>query len=416
MQLRNVLYGLVCLGLTAGLWGCSSDEDGTNNADEPFNIAGDVTGDGTAEGTGGMPETGNPEGGAAEQVDGNGSGDADGDGNEDNNGAVTDPTGGAADCDTAGFNAAEEVAGNTQYGLAYQATTPSSSGGDAQDVMLTQIYSSFGGPTEPGRYDLAGINFRDCGLCLLIQTNCSQNAGCEKTLYAEEGIVEITAIGGDRFAAVYENVVYREVTISEGDSTSTPVPDGESWCANGYEFDQMLQMGSSGGGENTEEVCAGPVACLEEEIANFSVKSCETNQNVAVRDYFAGAQAAVFLGTAGWCGACSQRVPQLVAEEARRPGMKVMYVLGEDRGQNQPTQSYCENYARSHNVPIDQIFIDHDGQYGHANFFTNIWPYPVNNMLGLPYHAIMDPSDWTYVYGDGGPEGNFNSALNSLLQ
>jgi hypothetical protein len=110
---------------------------------------------------------------------------------------------------------------------------------------------------------------------LLIQSNCTQNVGCEKTFYADEGIVEITAIGGDRFAAVYENVVYREVTISEGDSTSTLVPDGESWCTNGYGFDQTLQMGNSGGGgENTEEVCAGPVACLEEEIANFSVKSC----------------------------------------------------------------------------------------------------------------------------------------------
>ena len=404
MQLRDLLFGLMCLGLTSSLYGCAEDSDSSDDG-TALELAGGTAG-ASAQGMGGMSETVNPEGGAAGNGDGNGNG----------NGMTPDPSGGSADCDTAGFTAAEEVAGNTQYGLAYQASAPSSSGGDAQDVMLTQIYSSFGGPTEPGRYDLAGINFKDCGLCLLIQTNCSENAPCEKTFYAEEGIVEITAIGGDRFAAVYENVVYREVTITEGESVSTPVPGGESWCANGYEFDQMLQAGNSGGGESNEEVCAGPVACLGEEIANFSLKSCETNQNVAVRDYFEGAQAAVFLGTAGWCPACSQRIPQLVAEEGRRPGLKVMYVLGEDRGYNEPTQAYCENYARSHDVPISQIFIDHDGEYGHANFFTNIWPYPVNQMLGLPYHAVMDPSDWTYVYGDGGPVGDFNSALNSLLQ
>ena len=158
------------------------------------------------------------------------------------------------------------------------------------------------------------------------------------------------------------------------------------------------------------------MACMGEEVSNFSVKSCETNENVNVRTYFEGADAALFLGTAGWCPACSQRVPQVVSYADQTPGLKVMYLLGEDRGYNQPTQSYCQNYARSHNVPLSQIFIDHDGEYGHANFFRNIWPYPVDNSIGLPYHAVMDPQDWTYVYGDGGPSGDLNSALSDLLQ
>lgn len=398
MQLRNAMWSLMCLAMTASLWGCGSDEE-SSNTDEPLSTNGGAAGAST-DGMGGSAEGGGsaPEGGAPEA----------GDGNE----TMPDPSGGSADCDTAGFTATDELAGNTDYGLAYQASKSGAGGGDAKDVMLTQIYSSFGGPTETGRYELEGINFRDCGLCLLIQTDCTQNAGCDKTFYAEEGTVEITAIGGDRFAATYENVVYREVTISEGDSTSTLVPGGGSWCANGYQFDQELQTG----GENTEETCAGPVACLEEEIANFSVISCETNQAVNVRDYFEGSTAGVFLGTAGWCPACSQRVPELVNQEASTPGLKVMYVLGEDRNYEQPTQGYCEGYAQSHNVPISQIFIDHDGEYGHAQFFTNIWPYPVNGVLGLPYHAVMNPADWTYVYGDGGPSGSFSAALNSLLQ
>jgi hypothetical protein len=396
MVLRNAVWSLMCLAMTASLWGCGSDDD-SNSSDEPFEVNGGAAGAST-DGMGGSAV----EGGSAAE------------GGSAGNTTMPDPNGDALDCDTAGFVAVDELAGATQFGLAYQAEKPGAAGGDAKDVMLTQIYSNFDGPTEPGRYELDGINYRDCGLCLLIQTDCL-NGDCDKILYAEEGTVEITALGGDRFAATYENVVYREVTISDGESTSTVVEGGATWCANGYQFDQELRMGG-GGSENTEEICAGPVACLEEEIANFSVTSCETNQAVSVRDYFEGSTAAVFLGTAGWCPACSERVPQLVNQESTTPGLKVMYVLGEDGNYEQPTQGYCEGYARSHNVPISQIFIDHDGEYGHANFFTNIWPYPSDGVLGLPYHAVMDPADWTYVYGDGGPSGSFSGALNSLLQ
>ena len=88
-----------------------------------------------------------------------------------------------------------------------------------------KIYSSFGGPTEPGVYQLDGINYRDCGLCLLMLVNCTESGNCEKTLYAEEGAVRSLSLIRVILQR-YENVVYREVTVSEGDSTSTVVPGG----------------------------------------------------------------------------------------------------------------------------------------------------------------------------------------------
>ena len=134
---------------------------------------------------------------------------------------------------------------------------------------------------------------------------------CEKTLYADEGTVEITKLDWE-FAARYENVVYREATISEGDSRSTPVDGGMTWCADGYSFDQQLQEGSSGGSgaPNEEQICAGSTACVGEQIANFQLTSCETGERVGIRDYLAGAEMGVLLATAGWCGACSARIPE----------------------------------------------------------------------------------------------------------
>ena len=46
-----------------------------------------------------------------------------------------------------------------------------------------------------------------------------ENAPCEKTFYADEGSVEIIALDDRQFAARYDDVVYKEVTISRS-STS----------------------------------------------------------------------------------------------------------------------------------------------------------------------------------------------------
>lgn len=63
----------------------------------------------------------------------------------------------------------------------------------SNEISLSS-FSEWNGPTEPGVYSLARINYADCGLCLLANTNCTED-GCDKVLYAEEGEVEITEIG-----------------------------------------------------------------------------------------------------------------------------------------------------------------------------------------------------------------------------
>ena len=129
--------------------------------------------------------------------------------------------------------------------------------------MLTQIYTSFGGPTSPGRYVLDGINFKDCGLCLLMLQGCDDSGECEKTFYADEGVVEITQIASDRFAANYSGVVYREVTLDQEDSTSVPVPNGETVCVDGFTFDVSFERMSRPAATGLMILLVPPGLCWE---------------------------------------------------------------------------------------------------------------------------------------------------------
>ena len=390
------LMGVCALVLACGDGGDSADT--STPLDLSGNNGGNSTGGDTPTLGGGATDVANGTGDDVSPQPGNGSTDGSGSTPSGTGDGSPAPQPAGVDCDESGFSSAREVAGVTQFGIQYQAETASS----LKNVMITQVYESFGGPTEPGTYSLDGINFRDCGLCLLMLVNCSESGNCEKTLYAEQGTVVITKLDSGNFAARYEDVVYREVTVSEGDSTSTIVPGGTTWCANGYEFDQPLQSGSSGGASE-EEICNGPTACVGEEVSNFQVTSCATGEQVGMRDYFEGAGVGLLLGTAGWCGACSARIPQVLSFMSSNPQVKTAFLLGETNNRTQPDQRWCQQYARAKNIPLENIFIDHDGEYSHSAFFQSMWPYPSDGLIGLPYHAVVDPVSGEYLYGDGGP-------------
>lgn len=163
----------------------------------------------------------------------------------DQGGSTSGVTPPAGDCAYSGFAAYEERAvaqagSDGRVNVRYQA----SKGPDAlKDILDATSYAAWGGPTAPGQYSLAGINYKDCGLCLLIKQGCADAGGaqCAKRFYASEGTLEVTAIGsgGQNFAAVMRDVVFKEVTIAS-DYTSTEVPGGERWCMSGYSFSEEL--------------------------------------------------------------------------------------------------------------------------------------------------------------------------------
>ena len=57
---------------------------------------------------------------------------------------------------------------------------------DQTAVITIASYADWNGPTTPGSYSLDGINYADCGLCLLIAADCNGES-CAKTFYADAG-------------------------------------------------------------------------------------------------------------------------------------------------------------------------------------------------------------------------------------
>ncbi len=112
----------------------------------------------------------------------------------------------------------------------YQATN---NGEYPMDVMEVLSYPGepYNGPSGPGEFSLNGNNYRDCSLCLLIYKGCYEQT-CEKTFFADAGSVQIGTdidLGVD-FAAMLNNVVFREVRVDPNSYESTPIQGGDTWC------------------------------------------------------------------------------------------------------------------------------------------------------------------------------------------
>jgi len=314
------------------------------------------------------------------------------------------------DCSRSAFAAGHEAATVEEFGIEYGALTSTAL---PFDTLRVAIYREYEGPTAPGTYSLDGFNFADCGLCVLVLAGCGAEQ-CEKIFYAEQGTVEITALGslGDRFAARLTGVVLDEVTIDETTFVSTRVPGGETWCIDGHAFDQEIQTPD-------QAFCGRPdINCVGETVPDFSLQGCETGEMVSLYDRTASASAALVVLTAGWCPACAEYVPQVVEFDQANAsrGLEVLYVLGEDQYGRQPSLDYCRSYARRYSSDGSAFFVDHDGTASFATVFTYLWPYiDANGVFALPWNAVIDGQTHEYVYGDGSGVSDLNTALEELL-
>ena len=316
-------------------------------------------------------------------------------------------------CVLTGFEPETSFVQSTDFGLQHVGIH-----GDEEHVMLTQIFREFGGPRVPGEYSLDGINYRDCGLCLIAQRDCSDGF-CEKTFYADEGRVVITELQPGRFAAQFEDVVFHEVTIDPDTQVSTRLPGGDSWCVDNYSFDEPFEdIVADGGHPDNPPVCLEPVACTGETVPDFELLNCGTGQPMSVRNFFAGANAAILIGASGWCSACSELLPRLADGERQtaESGVKIAYVLGDDPNYQEPSIDYCRRYASDHGIPANQMFIDHNGAQNHITLFSHIWPYPdQDGAIGLPFKAVMDVGSWMLFYSDRAPGLSFPDAVDAAI-
>lgn len=341
--------------------------------------------------------------------------------------------GGPVTCEKNGIEVISTEVTVEDYGLQVRAIT----GEDAPlDNLIIRLYTGRAtAPREAGTVVLDGINYKDCGICPLIMSECTERGACAKVFYASTGEIDITNISDNRFSATLKNVVFDHVTVvrTEGsdDTLSIPVEGGEQWCVNDFNIDREYEGtiphgggnnggGNNGGGGGTPSQCDNPsLACVGETINDFSLTNCGTGEQVSMSDHFAGMKAGWFVLTAGWCGACSGWMPQVVSmlNNPQSEGLKAAFILSESPDHEPATQRYCQQYAENYDIPIDMMFMDHRDGRGYATVFENIWPYiGPDGRFGLPFNALMNAETFEYVYADRGPEGSLNLALQELLR
>lgn len=320
-------------------------------------------------------------------------------------GAVPEVDAGPVSCESGGFARStfaiveDEVApepGVVSYTARSSAVPP-------YDVIGVDIFEGFENtPVAPGRYVLDGINYRDCGVCVLGFKGCTGDGFCEKELYAQRGTIEISRLPSTgQFTATLEGVVFDEVAIDDETDVSTPVVGGEQWCLDGFAFDRAVENLPSRCHPDVVEGCAQ----VGEQTEEIYLRSCEDEREVELMgEIGAGRKAIVVVLTAAWCAACSERLPDYVALAAARAaeGLEVVYVLSATADFEAADAQFCRQYAgRYDGARLDRFFFDHDGSKSFPSVFSRLYRYPVGDgTFPLPWIGVIDPRTMTFVYSE----------------
>ena len=196
-----------------------SDDDGESGGDDDSESGGDPAGDGS----------------------GSGGGDASGSGG----GSGPSDEGGGADqeCTYDGFDilmhqATQDVSVPTQPMFMYQARDTDQMPFDELQILSYQA-APYNGPASPGSYPLEGTNYADCGLCVLLVTDCDDAYSCDEVYFVSEGTLDVADFGdaSGRFRAVLREAVFEEVSIDPSTYETTPVPGGARWCVGDIDID-----------------------------------------------------------------------------------------------------------------------------------------------------------------------------------
>jgi hypothetical protein len=120
----------------------------------------------------------------------------------------------------------------------YQARSTDGSPFTELQMMSFQAEPYFG-PSAPGDYDLSGLNYADCALCMMVLQECTDEYYCEKGFFIQSGTLEVNQLSmyGGNFKASLVNARFVEVTIDPETYQSTPVDGGESWCVDRIDID-----------------------------------------------------------------------------------------------------------------------------------------------------------------------------------
>ena len=184
----------------------------------------------------GLPDDGVADGGSPDAPGGGGVGNNGGGSGSGDNGGGGSPSGDEQGCTYNQLQvnlqqATQDNSNPSQPLFVYQARTSESPPFDAMQILSYQA-SPYFGPAQPGTYDLSGMNYADCGLCVLLLGDCYASNQCDQVFFVSEGTLDIDVLSGSGgpFRATLRDAVFEEVTLDPSTYTSTPVAGGERWC------------------------------------------------------------------------------------------------------------------------------------------------------------------------------------------
>ena len=398
----------VSLFLACALAACGGADNATNNTDQTETSPADTnttTGTETPNGSNdNATDVGDTNNGTTDNTDTDSGDTNNGSTGTDNN--QDNANNNAGNCDRTGFpegtqTSARASSGGWQFAAADENTTA---------FLNVASFVNWDGPTTPGTYTLTGINYKDCGLCLLAGTGC-QDGTCEKLYYAHEGTVDVTSAGlenGTVISGTLHNVVFEEVTIAD-DFTTTKVAGGKTWCFDTYTFNEVSVDPNAPqeveAFDQTASSCVtgGNGTGLGHNIDNLQLQNCN-GETISLHDHCGASSAVWYVHTAGWCTACDYwlpRVQQLYEQEAT-DGLEVYYVLGQDVQGEAPTAEYCTQYAEAKGVDPARLLMDNGAAGAWGVFQTSINMYDAGY---IPWNAVLRGSNMEYLWADNVTDG-----------
>jgi hypothetical protein len=141
-------------------------------------------------------------------------------------------------------------------------------------------------------------------------------------------------------------------------------------------------------------VVLGSTGCYQEteEPSLYALQNC-ADETVSPYEWEGTVDVVRLFFVAGWCAACSQQVLDVYKKDQLDPTSRLMIILGQDNYEGAATMDYCKEYADSHGLPQDQIYLD-------PNWETT-WEFLGIEAPGptyLPFKVLLDGDnmDWKY--------------------
>lgn len=150
-----------------------------------------------------------------------------------------------------------------------------------------------------------------------------------------------------------------------------------------------------------------------DQVADVELMNCY-GEPVNLHSYCGRRKALWIIGSAGWCGACSQYVPQAaqVAWERRHEGVELVVVVGEDPQSNPATTDYCMQYAEQYGLDPARVWISG------GDTLNDVWGSVSpggGGSVGLPWEAVLDPYDMEYVWTNAQDPAPVGAVLDELV-